>query len=113
MKQLRVFDAGEAYVQARLLPAEPAFTKGPSVTEHRTLPAPALVAGQIATFLVVAGADLGSCGVQYECRLCLTLHNNEGNYLAHTQVSITTLPYLHHTDITFISRFLGDLRQRP
>lgn len=22
---------------------------------------------------------------QYECRLCLTLHNNEGNYLAHTQ----------------------------
>ena len=25
---------------------------------------------------------------QYECRLCLTLHNNEGNYLAHTQVSL-------------------------
>ena len=24
---------------------------------------------------------------QYECRLCLTLHNNEGNYLAHTQAS--------------------------
>ena len=24
--------------------------------------------------------------LQYECRLCLTLHNNEGNYLAHTQV---------------------------
>ena len=24
---------------------------------------------------------------QYECRLCLTLHNNEGNYLAHTQVN--------------------------
>ncbi len=23
--------------------------------------------------------------MQYECRLCLTLHNNEGNYLAHTQ----------------------------
>lgn len=22
---------------------------------------------------------------QYECRLCLTLHTNEGNYLAHTQ----------------------------
>ena len=22
---------------------------------------------------------------KYECRLCLTLHNNEGNYLAHTQ----------------------------
>ena len=26
------------------------------------------------------------CHWQYECRLCLTLHNNEGNYLAHTQV---------------------------
>lgn len=24
-------------------------------------------------------------GVSYECKLCLTLHNNEGNYLAHTQ----------------------------
>ena len=23
---------------------------------------------------------------QIECRLCLTLHSNEGNYLAHTQV---------------------------
>lgn len=22
---------------------------------------------------------------KYECKLCLTLHNNEGNYLAHTQ----------------------------
>ena len=22
----------------------------------------------------------------YECKLCLTLHNNEGSYLAHTQV---------------------------
>ena len=22
---------------------------------------------------------------QYECKLCLTLHMNEGNYLAHTQ----------------------------
>ena len=21
----------------------------------------------------------------YECKLCMTLHNNEGNYLAHTQ----------------------------
>lgn len=21
----------------------------------------------------------------YECKLCLTLHNNEGSYLAHTQ----------------------------
>ena len=26
---------------------------------------------------------------QYECRLCLTLHNNEGNYLAHTQARST------------------------
>jgi hypothetical protein len=26
------------------------------------------------------------CLLQIECRLCLTLHNNEGNYLAHTQV---------------------------
>jgi len=24
-------------------------------------------------------------GCSYECKLCLTLHNNEGNYLAHTQ----------------------------
>lgn len=24
--------------------------------------------------------------MQIECRLCLTVHNNEGNYLAHTQV---------------------------
>ena len=22
---------------------------------------------------------------KYECKLCLTLHNNEGSYLAHTQ----------------------------
>lgn len=28
---------------------------------------------------------------QYECRLCLTLHNNEGNYLAHTQARSTSL----------------------
>ena len=28
---------------------------------------------------------------QYECRLCLTLHNNEGNYLAHTQARRTTV----------------------
>lgn len=28
---------------------------------------------------------------QYECRLCLTLHNNEGNYLAHTQVLLPPL----------------------
>lgn len=25
------------------------------------------------------------CFCSYECKLCLTLHNNEGNYLAHTQ----------------------------
>ena len=24
----------------------------------------------------------------YECKLCLTLHNNEGSYLAHTQVGV-------------------------
>ena len=30
---------------------------------------------------------------QYECRLCLTLHNNEGNYLAHTQVSMPGNPH--------------------
>ena len=29
---------------------------------------------------------------QYECRLCLTLHNNEGNYLAHTQVRLQAYP---------------------
>lgn len=29
---------------------------------------------------------------QYECRLCLTLHNNEGNYLAHTQVRRSAVP---------------------
>jgi hypothetical protein len=28
---------------------------------------------------------------QYECRLCLTLHTNEGNYLAHTQVCLSPL----------------------
>lgn len=27
---------------------------------------------------------------QIECRLCLTLHPNEGNYLAHTQVALQT-----------------------
>jgi hypothetical protein len=25
---------------------------------------------------------------QIECKLCLTLHPNEGNYLAHTQVGV-------------------------
>jgi len=25
----------------------------------------------------------------YECKLCLTIHTNEGNYLAHTQVPTT------------------------
>jgi splicing factor 3A subunit 2 len=29
---------------------------------------------------------------QYECRLCLTLHNNEGNYLAHTQARVRPPP---------------------
>ena len=23
--------------------------------------------------------------ISYECKLCLTIHGNEGNYLAHTQ----------------------------
>lgn len=32
---------------------------------------------------------------QYECRLCLTLHNNEGNYLAHTQVTEREREYLY------------------
>ena len=50
IKQLHAFDAGEAHVKARLLPAVSAFTKGPLVTKHRTLPAVALLAGQIATF---------------------------------------------------------------
>ena len=26
----------------------------------------------------------------YECKLCLTLHNNEASYLAHTQASKKT-----------------------
>ena len=34
---------------------------------------------------VLVRTDIPTC-MQYECRLCLTLHNNEGNYLAHTQV---------------------------
>lgn len=28
----------------------------------------------------------------YECKLCLTLHSNEGNYLAHTQVCTCSCP---------------------
>ena len=33
----------------------------------------------------------------YECKLCLTLHNNEASYLAHTQVCNSTpvKPYAH------------------
>ena len=27
----------------------------------------------------------------YECKLCLTLHNNEASYLAHTQASKKTM----------------------
>lgn len=45
-------------------------------------------AGQLAADVVDLSKDpyfmknhLGS----FECKLCLTLHNNEGNYLAHTQ----------------------------
>jgi hypothetical protein len=37
--------------------------------------------------------DIGSIRARlagsYECKLCLTIHTNEGNYLAHTQVIIT------------------------
>ena len=47
-----------------------------------------LRAGQLAADVVDLSKDpyfmknhLGS----FECKLCLTLHNNEGNYLAHTQ----------------------------
>lgn len=29
----------------------------------------------------------------YECKLCLTLHNNEGSYLAHTQVKLPLCVY--------------------
>ena len=37
---------------------------------------------------------------QYECRLCLTLHNNEGNYLAHTQAWPAILnPQCHHSSL--------------
>ena len=37
-------------------------------------------------------SELTRRGTQYECRLCLTLHNNEGNYLAHTQVGAALMP---------------------
>jgi hypothetical protein len=39
------------------------------------------------TILVVCFANnvLFSLSGSYECKLCLTLHNNEGSYLAHTQ----------------------------
>ena len=50
---------------------------------------------------------------QYECRLCLTLHNNEGNYLAHTQVSLASSPLKHPGSVscwhspTFPARWLS------
>ena len=44
---------------------------------------------------------------QYECRLCLTLHNNEGNYLAHTQVSLHSLCIL---PLPLASHFSGHAR---
>ena len=34
-------------------------------------------------FLILISGFFVFCS--YECKLCLTLHNNEGNYLAHTQ----------------------------
>lgn len=36
-----------------------------------------------AEFLILFSLCFVLCS--YECKLCLTLHNNEGNYLAHTQ----------------------------
>lgn len=33
----------------------------------------------------VYSSQVPSSLLSYECKLCLTLHNNEGNYLAHTQ----------------------------
>lgn len=35
--------------------------------------------------LLVTRLSCAHAMLQYECRLCLTLHTNEGNYLAHTQ----------------------------
>ncbi|KAH0458834.1 hypothetical protein IEQ34_011648 [Dendrobium chrysotoxum] len=38
---------------------------------------------QVLFFLTLTNSSGFLCC--YECKLCLTLHNNEGNYLAHTQ----------------------------
>lgn len=43
---------------------------------------------------------------QYECRLCLTLHNNEGNYLAHTQVHPIQHQKQHHSCTLAILQFM-------
>ena len=45
---------------------------------------------------------------QYECRLCLTLHNNEGNYLAHTQVCAKGF-----ANGTVVADHWGSLRELP
>jgi hypothetical protein len=39
----------------------------------------------------------------YECKLCLTLHNNEGNYLAHTQGKRHQVrcPFLSYSHVSF------------
>ena len=62
---------------------------------------------------------------QYECKLCLTLHMNEGNYLAHTQgkrhqynlgrraVSYSCTPCgLHHRSLSFSRHQAQEARDR-
>lgn len=47
---------------------------------------------------------------QYECKLCLTLHTNEGNYLAHTQVGARWRGYRANLFTLFdIQRILCDI----
>lgn len=42
---------------------------------------------------------------QYECRLCLTIHTNEGNYLAHTQASHQSASAQHSQQATCFASF--------
>ena len=82
-------------------PGCPAPVRGLLCRSHR---ARIWVAGHVAYFAGCApiASFMGSCRMvppyistsrrrwqqlfcRYECKLCLTLHNNEGNYLAHTQ----------------------------
>ena len=44
----------------------------------------------------------------YECKLCLTLHNNEGSYLAHTQVKISILMLLFFLDFKIQTFYSGE-----